>query len=202
VTLWKEVDPGADIISRYGVRKLDGVTPQAVLGVSYGVNYSDEDAILFAAEYFYNGAGYDDAHIYPWLMVEPAWFGEFAGPVQAALGPRAKTNDFRSFYVGRHYVGLSVVLVAPGNWNDHTFTLAAIANASDGSGIVRLDHSVVVNTYLTVESFLAGNMGNEGGEFRFSLDVPPQSVGGIPLTDRIRSPPPVLSAGVNLRVKL
>jgi len=201
VTLWEEVDPGADIISRYGVRKLDGVTPQAVLGVSYGVNYSDEDAIRFAAEYFYNGAGYDDAHIYPWLLVQPSWFGAEAAPVAAALG-FDKTNDFRSFYVGRHYVGLSVVLVAPGSWNDHTFTLAAIANASDGSGIVRLDHSVVVNTWLTVESYLSGNVGKEGGEFRFSLDVPPQTVGGIPLTDRIVVPPPVLSGGVNLRVKL
>jgi hypothetical protein len=200
VPLWEQTNPGApSILDRYGRRTLKGVTPQAVLGVSWEANYSDEDAVRFGAEYFYNGLGYDDAHIYPWLMVEPAWFGFPTTALPPAFAQ--KTNDFTPFYVGRHYAGAYVLLAAPGSWNDHTFTLSGIVNASDGSAIVRLDHSVVVNTYLTVESYVAGNVGKEGGEFRFALDVPPQSVGPL-VTPALRTPPPVMTAGVALRVKL
>jgi hypothetical protein len=201
VQLWEEVDPAADVLGRYGKATLDGVTAQAVLGVSYEVNYSDEDAVRFGAEYFYNGLGYDDAHIYPWLLFDGSFASAF-GVDPALLPPAlaAKTNDLRAFYVGRHYAGVYVLLAAPGSLNDHTFTLSAIANASDGSAVVRLDHSVLVNTYLTVESFLAGNVGKEGGEFRFSLDLP-ADVGGLG-NGRIRTAPPVLSGGVALRVKL
>jgi hypothetical protein len=201
VQLWEETNPGANILTRFGKRSPDGVSPQAVLGVSYAVNYSDEDAVRFGAEYFYNGPGYDDPHIYPWLMVDPGWVP--AVGLDPALLPAGKTNDFRSFYAGRHYAGAYLLLAAPGSWNDHTFTLNAIANVSDGSAIVRLDHSMVVNTYLTIESYVAGNVGNEGGEFRFSLDVPAQAVGPFAaLTQPLRTQPPILSAGVALRVKL
>jgi hypothetical protein len=204
VPLWEETSSANPLVGpspRFVRRTLDGVAPQAVVGASYAVNYSDQDAVRFAVEYFYNGLGYDDPHIYPWLMVEPGWFGELGAEVAAAIGS-TKTNDFRSFYVGRHYVGANVILAAPGSWNDQTFTFSAIVNASDGSGILRLDHSVVVNTYLTVESYLAGSVGKEGGEFRFSLDVPSQVLAGPIVTPPIRTPPPVLAGGVALRVKL
>ena len=188
VQLWEEIDPAAPtVFDRYGKRSLDGITPQAVLGVSYAVNYSDEDAVRFGAEYFYNGAGYDDPHIYPWL--------------QRALVLPGESNDYVPFYVGRHYAGAFALLAAPGTWNDHTFTLNVLANLSDGSATVRIDHSMVVNTYLTVESFLAGYVGTEGGEFRFALDVSKAEI-GPPLTADLRTQPPVLSGGVALRVKL
>jgi hypothetical protein len=200
VQLWREVDPTASIVGRYGKRALDGVSPQAVLGVSWAANYTDEDVVRVGAEYFYNGPGYDDPHIYPWLMVDSSW-----APVvgfDPSFLPPGKTNDFRSFYAGRHYVGAYVLLAAPGSWNDHTFTLNAIANLSDGSGVVRLDHSVLVNTWLTVESFLSGSVGKEGGEFRFSLDIPPQTIAPGVVTPALRTQPPVLAAGAALRVKL
>jgi hypothetical protein len=210
VQLWEMNGPSNELAS-YRPRSLDGVTPQAVLGVSYAISYSDEDAVRVAAEYFYNGLGYDDAHIYPWLLAQPALFaGEPATAqpaIAAALG--GKGSDFSPYYLGRHYAGLSVLLASPGSWNDHTFTLSAIANLSDGSAIVRLDHAVIVNTWLTVESYLAGNLGKEGGEFRFALHVPSITVPdptaippGTVKTAPIDSPPPVLSAGVALRVKL
>jgi hypothetical protein len=204
VQLWQEVDPSASILGRYGKRTLDGVSPQAVLGVSWAANYTDEDVVRLGAEYFYNGPGYDDPHIYPWLLVESAWFAEAPPPIPAtvedALG--GKTNDFRSFYAGRHYIGAFVLLQAPGSWNDHTFTLNVIANLSDGSGVVRVDHSVLVNTWLTVESFVSGSVGKEGGEFRFSLDVPSQTLAPGVVTPALRTQPPVLAVGAALRVKL
>ena len=175
VQLWEEIAPAAPtVFDRYGKRTLDGITPQAVLGVSYAVNYSDEDAVRFGAEYFYNGAGYDDPHIYPWL--------------QRSLVLPGESNDYVPFYVGRQYAGAFALLAAPGSWNDHTFTLNVLANLSDGSATVRLDHSMVVNTYLTVESFLAGYVGNEGGEFRFALDISQAEI-GPPLTADLRTQP-------------
>jgi hypothetical protein len=189
VQLWEETNPAGNVFLRYGKRKPEGITPQAVLGVSYALNYSDEDAIRFGAEYFYNGFGYDDPHVYPWLL-------------RAAILP-TESNDFVPFYAGRHYAGAFALLAAPGSWNDHTFTLNVLANLSDGSATIRLDHSVVVNTYLTVESYLAGDVGTEGGEFRFSLDIPPLLVDPVgPLTPPIRTQPAVMRAGVALRVKL
>lgn len=206
VQLWDDSNPGAQVIlDRYERRKIGGLLPQAVLGVSYAANYSDEDAVRFAAEYFYNAMGYDDAHIYPWLIAQPALFADQPETVQAAIAAAlaGKGMDFTSFYVGRHYAGLSVLLARPGRWNDHTLSFSAIANLSDGSAILRLDHSVVVNTWLTVESYLAGNVGKEGGEFRFSLNVPPQPTSPTgPMTEPIRTQPPVLSGGVALRLKL
>lgn len=202
VQLWEEVNPDGDLLDRYGKARLDGVAAQAVIGLSWEANYTDEDVIRVGAEYFYNGLGYDDPHVYPWLMVDASWAGALGIPDPALLPSQlqGKTNDFRAFYVGRHYAGLYVLLAAPGSWNDTTFTLSALANASDGSAILRLDHSVRVNTHLTVETFLSGHVGKEGGEFRFSLDVP-ADVGGYG-NPAIRTPPPVMSAGVALRVKL
>jgi hypothetical protein len=200
VRLWEKTNPGApSYLERYGERARDGVIPQAVLGVSYAVNYSDEDAVRFGAEYFYNGAGYDDPSIYPWLQLDTSAASSLGVTLPGSLG--TKTNDFRAFYVGRQYAGAYALLAKPGSWNDHTFTLSVIANASDGSGILRLDHAVQVNTYLTVESYLAANVGKEGGEFRFSLDVPLAEL-GLGTAGRIRTQPPVLSGGVALRVKL
>jgi hypothetical protein len=189
VQLWEEINPAGNVFLRYGKRKPEGITPQAVLGVSYAFNYSDEDAVRVGAEYFYNGFGYDDPHVYPWLL-------------RGAVLP-TESNDYVPFYVGRHYAGAFALLAAPGSWNDHTFTLNVLANLSDGSATIRLDHSVMVNTYLTVESYLAGNVGTEGGEFRFSLDIPPLLVDPLgPLTPPIRTQPAVMTAGVALRVKL
>jgi hypothetical protein len=106
---------------------------------------------------------------------------------------------FTPFYLGRQYAGLSILLAQPGAWNDTSLVLSALANLSDGSGIVRLDHSVVLNTYLTLETFVAGHLGHQGGEFRFRLDVPP--IDGV-TTQPVVTSPPVLDLGIALRVKL
>jgi len=102
-----------------------------------------------------------------------------------------------------------VVAPAPGSWNDTTFTLSALGSLTDGSALVRLDHSVLINTYLRVETFVAGHVGHAGGEFRFGATVPPQYLGTSPPPDSIPvyTPvitinPPVLDFGVALRVSL
>jgi hypothetical protein len=167
----------------------DRLTPAALVGVEWSWKYSDEDLLRAGAEFFWDDAGYSDPHVYPVLL---------ASPYNPANGGDTRVA-FTPFYVGRRYAALFVNVPKPGRWNDTTFTVTVVANLDDGSAIARLDHSVVVNTYLTVESYLAGHLGKEGGEFRFGATLPPQAIfGGASIT----LPTPVLDMGVALRVKL
>lgn len=168
-----------------------GLTPQIVVGGSWSRNYTDEDVFTVGAEYFYDDTGYDDARIYPYLL---------AVPVLHAGEP----SPFSSFYLGKHQAGLFVTLPAPGSWNDTTLTASVLGNLSDGSFVVRLDHSVLALTYLRVETYVAGHLGTRGGAYRFALDVDPSDFAGtpIPVSERIVVPPAVLDLGVALRVDL
>jgi hypothetical protein len=156
----------------YQAYELTGFQPQVVVGGSWSWKYSDEDTLTLGGEYFYNAPGYDDPAVYPGLV---------------AAAPPGQTY-FNLFYLGREYAGVYLLLPKPGRWNDTTFTLSALGNLSDRSYIVRLDHSVVLNTYLQLETYVAGHAGHEGGEFKFAL--------------RPFVPPPVLDLGVALRVRL
>lgn len=164
----------------------DRVTPAALVGFEWSWKYSDEDLIRAGAEYYFDDAGYDDAHVYPVLIASPYVSGD-------------TREAFTPFYLGRHYGAVFVNVPKPGSWNDTTFTLSLLANLSDGSGIARLDHSVVINTYVTVETYAAGHVGKRGGEFRFGATIPPQA--GVTTTETV-IPTPVLDLGVALRVKL
>jgi hypothetical protein len=188
------------------------VTPQAVLGVAWSWRYSDQDALTLGGEYFYNAAGYDDPHVYPVLLASPylpldvtapGCPGDPANPgsytPECPVDPRPA---FTPFYLGRHYAGIFLALPAPGRWNDTTFTVSALANLSDGSGLVRLDHAVLLNTYLTLETFVAGHLGEEGGEFRLGVSVPGQGLGGGYQTQALTLATPILDLGVALRLKL
>ena len=168
--------------------ELDRITPQLVLGVEWSHKYSDQDALVAGLEYFFNDAGYDSAQVYPVLL---------ASPYLAPGTPAA----FTPFYLGRHYGAAYLSLPSPGRWNDTTLTGSVIANLSDGTLVVRLDHAVLINTYLTLETYLAGHAGHEGGEFRFGGTIPPQQVGGV-TTAPYPIPIPVLDAGVALRLRL
>ncbi|HET9554873.1 MAG TPA: hypothetical protein VFP50_18050 [Anaeromyxobacteraceae bacterium] len=185
--------PGADpkLLASYERDEWSRVTPAVVVGAEWSINYSDEDAVTLGAEYFYDDAGYRSARIYPVLIASP-----FVPRADGTLDGRAA---FTPFYLGRQYAGAYVALPRPGRWNDTTITLSVIANLSDGSAIARLDHVVVLNTYLTLESYVAGHLGHEGGELRFGLDVaaqPPFTTAAVVV------PAPVLDLGVAVRVKL
>jgi hypothetical protein len=193
---WEEV-PGTDastpVFSRYRVKPLDGVTPAAVVGAEWSWKYSDQDTLTVGGEYSYDAAGYDSAAIYPFLLALPQ-----------LPGTPDQRPAFLPFYLARQYLGLYLYLPAPGRWNDTTFTLSALGSLTDGSGLVRLDHSVLINTYLRLETFVAGHLGNVGGEFRLGGTIPPQNLGGSPpvYSPAIPIKPPVLDLGVALRVVL
>ena len=151
--------------------------PQVVAGAELTLRYSDQDTVSFGAEYFYNGLGYDEPDLYPWLSVGPTvdcylakvQAGDLEG-ADACVG--SQPSAFRPFYLGRHYAAAYAYLADPGGWNDTTFTLSALANLSDGSAILRFDHRVSLLSYLSVNSYISGHLGEEGGEFRYAVDIP------------------------------
>jgi hypothetical protein len=193
---WRVVNPSADpLLGRYALVQPEGPSPQVVAGGTWAHKYSDQDSVTVGAEYFFQDSGYTDPHVYPFLF--------FGAP---ALGPtgfaRQDPSAFTSFHLGRHYAGAFVDLPSPGSWNDTTFTLSALGNLSDKSGVIRLDHSVLVLTYLRVETFVQGHVGAKGGEFRlgFTYDLPPLAA---PLgISSIAVKAPVVDAGIALRVSL
>lgn len=152
-----------------------GTWLQAVGSVEWSAKYSDEDTLTVGAEYFYNQGGYDDTSAYPYLI---GW------------------NAYVPFYLGRHYLALSLLLPKPGSWNDTTVTLTGVANLSDRSGVVRLDWSTTFLTWLRFEFFAQGHLGQRGGEFRFTVPPIPGAPAGLTL------PAPTVDAGVALRVAL
>ena len=192
--------PDEPLIPPYGRCDPYRFIPQVVVGASYSVKYSDEDSVTFGGEYFYDDSGYDGASIYPVLLG-----AAFLSPLEVPPIPPATTsvsgqpNPFTPFYLGKHYAGAYVSLPNPGSWNHTTFTLSVLGNLSDESFIARLDHSVLVNTYLRIETYLAGHFGSREGEFRLGFTIPPQP--GI-TTQTTTLPPLVAEAGVALRVTL
>jgi hypothetical protein len=193
-TRWREVDPALPLPDRFEPYAPEGAAPAVVAGAEWSVKYSDEDALTLGGEWFYNDAGYEDARLYPVLLyaqVDPEFF----------LGTGATAEPwFTPFYLGKHYAGAYLALPAPGSWNDTTFTLSALANLSDRTAIVRLDHSVLVNTYLRVETFVAVHAGRKGGEFRFA--VTPESLAAVGLPPVITVGAAVVDLGIALRVDL
>jgi hypothetical protein len=193
---WEEV-PGTSssdpVLTRYREKTFTGVTPAAVVGAEWTWKYSDQDTLTVGGEYSWDAAGYGSADIYPFLLSLPY-----------LPGTPDQRPAFLPFYLARQYLGLYLFLPAPGSWNDTSFTLSALGSLTDGSAVIRLDHSVRINTHLLIETFISGHLGNEGGEFRFGGTIPPQNLGGNPpiYTPTIPVSPPVLDFGVALRVKL
>jgi hypothetical protein len=126
--------------------------PQIVAGLDYTWRYGDQDYLVLAAEYFFNDAG---------------------TTLPGTYLPMLFNGVFQPLYVGRHYVSLAAYLVSPGDWNDTTFSLVGLANLSDKTGLVRFNYTVKVLTYLTVNAFISGFVGEAGGEFRFRARIPP-----------------------------
>ena len=136
------------------VDRSDEWIPQVVVGAEIGIPYGDDDAVYLGAEFFYNGMGYDEPELYPWLLF---------------------TGDFTPLYLGRRYFGVYASAQGPGSWNDTTLIASLLGNLSDGSFLARFDWRVRLLTYLDLNTFAAVHFGNEG-EFHFGLNLPPTEV--------------------------
>lgn len=183
------LDPGAPQPPTPYSRK-DEWIPQLVAGAEIGIPYGDDDAVYVGAEYFYNGMGYDDPTLYPWLLF---------------------TGDFVPLYLGRHYAGIYASATGPGAWNDTTLIASLLGNLTDGSYLARFDWRVRLLTYLDLNTFAAVHFGNEG-EFHFRLKLPamevpeellPQLPPGLAetLAAGLEVPPAVLDLGVGISLR-
>jgi hypothetical protein len=112
------------------------------------------------------------------------------------------TSAFTPFYLGRHYAGAYLYLPRPGSWNLHSFTLSAIANLSDRTALVRLDWNMALLTYLRLEAYAQGHLGEASGEFRLGLDVPAQDLGGGQSSPAFSRGASTVDVGVALRLSL
>lgn len=150
--------------------------PQVVAGADIDIPYGDDDSFTIGAEYFYNGAGYDDPRIYPLLMA---------------------TGGFTPLYLGEHYAGLYATAMGPGQWNDTTLIASVLGNLSDQSYLGRFDYRVRLLTYLDVNTFVAYHFGDPG-EFRLGMSVPGREIPADQL-DLIPAPlQPLLANGVTV----
>jgi len=156
----------------------EGWTPGATAGVEWTFAYADNETATVGAEYFYNSTGYTDPELYPALL--------FSG----LLSP---------FYMGKHYAALYATVFGPGSWDKVSFLLFNLANLSDRSFVTRLNFSVQVMTYLTVEAYGAVHYGNPNGVFRLGMQVDP-----IPvlLPEGLNLPAALWDVGMGLRVSL
>lgn len=162
------------------LKPLPGVRPQVTAGGNWSTNLSDKDALTVGLEGFYNSVGYDDAHVYPLLLV---------------------AGQFTPFYLGQYYAGAFGVVQLPRGQVVNSFVLSTLGNLSDQSFITRLDYSATVLTHLRVELYGDVHYGTDGGEFRFgvnSAQLPVQG-GQIPA---VLVPTPLFDAGVALRVSI
>lgn len=167
------------------VSRRDEVIAQWVSGAELAVRYGDQDSVYIGGEYFYNNAGYDNSNLYPYLLIR---------------------GGYAPFYLGRHYASLSVALPSPGDWNDTTFSLVGIANISDRSGVVRLDYTTLLLSYLRFNAFAQVHGGDRGDEFKLGFDVPaiPFPVEGVPaeLLNGFSVLAPQFTVGVGLTVEI
>jgi hypothetical protein len=170
-------DPLVLIATGYETRSVP-VAVGATGGLSYDIALPNKRSLNLGAEYFFNSVGYDNKRIYPFLL--------FSGA-------------FQPFYNGKHYAALTVALID--NGARVTTVLSNIGNLSDMSFVSRVDFSITVLSYLSVEAFAAVHYGQRGGEFRFAYSQAATTFGGVDIP-AISIPAPLIDAGLGLRMSL
>jgi hypothetical protein len=142
-------EPGAE--QPTAVSQREQLIPQLLAGVDATIPYADKRTFVVGVEYFYNGAGYDDATLYPWLLL---------------------TNTYQPLFTGRHYAAGFFSVVAPFGWEEASFRFNTIGNLSDTSFISRLDGTFRLYSTMDLNLFVAGHYGRPG-ELTFATEVPP-----------------------------
>ncbi|MDP1918184.1 MAG: hypothetical protein Q8L14_18210 [Myxococcales bacterium] len=151
----------ADELSKFDVNigRGTGVYAQVSGGLSWQFNYTDKNFGVLAAEYFYNPAGYSNPVEYQaGLFIAQGVYRLTPDPVQQI-----------PLYAGRHY--LALIASAPGIPEFPWISISAtnLLNLNDISGLVRLDVTFRVLTYLNVQVFGSLFYGQKGGELRFQI---------------------------------
>lgn len=158
-------------------REDDWIT-QGTASVEISFDVTDEDTLSLGAEAFVNHAGYTDPGVYAWLLAN---------------------GQYTPFYVGRQYAGAYLYYPSPGPLDDTSVTFSALANLSDDTGVLRLDHRWNPLTWLDITTYAAYYFG-EQGEFYYALSVP--AVPGVEtLEDGLEIVPDRWNVGVWAQVR-
>jgi hypothetical protein len=176
------LDPGPGQTFFPGIYQRDKPSfyePQVAMGLNYSFRYGNNRTVVMGGEYFYNGLGYSDPAIYPYLLAN---------------------NAAIFFYLGKQYAGLYILADKPGDWTNTTVNFSTLGNLSDHTFISRIDVFQTVLTHLRFEAFFDVHYGGNG-EFHYGLNVPATTFGGVSIPN-IHITPPLFDAGVALRVAL
>lgn len=169
--------------------------------LEHTIAIGEDDNIIWGFEGFYNPEGY--ASLDAELDAVEGYAKELA--IASAAGAPTPAFPLSFFYTGRWYAALFAVAMGPGSWNDTSITVSALANLSDGSGMLRLDVGQTLLQHLRLEAFAGLNLGSDG-EFRFYTEGMRQRLG--PLVQAAGLDPatlfkrPLASFGLNLRMSL
>ena len=182
-----------DLAAEVGLTFAEATPTVQVSGkVEYGVKYSDEDVLYLGLEYFYNQTGVSSL--------------ADALPSAAEIAAGAEVAFPQFFYIGKHYGALMLLLPGPGRWNDVNFTLSTIGNFSDLSFVTRLDVSVKVLTFMSLQMYVAGHYGEQGelriGEETFGDFTPLLKAALYPDDPDRTFPTQLLDIGLNLRIDI
>ncbi len=194
------------------LEKLSGVEPyrpngifvQVSGGASWQFNYTDKNAAILFAEYFYNPAGFTSPVGYQLQTFAPSVLGVSLDPIQSV-----------SLYGGQHNlaVGLLATSVPGADWI--SVSLNNIVIISEPSAMTRIDVTFRVLSYLNVQLFAAALYGNTGGQLRFTLSgkqiqtlsalqdlTSPGTGAALMTTLKPLQLPPVALGGVLLRLSI
>ncbi len=187
-----------------------GVTAQVSGGVSFQFNYTDNNSMVLAAEYFFNPMGYGSTLEYLIDTSMPLFRSALPG---AADPGQVDPIQRVPLYQGKH--SLALIVAAPGlpqlPWI--SLTASTIISFMDPSGLTRLDATFRVLQFLNVSVFGAVFYGQTGGELRFRLPadaiadqitpfLPADQRGPLRVGLRQADAPPILQAGVLLRLSI
>jgi hypothetical protein len=120
---------------------------QMVGGVEYGIKYSDEDAIYFGYEFFWNSLGQSNFELETYAFI---------------------SGSARPFYLGKRYHAGYMRLPNPGNWNSFSSIATVVHNQTDKTGIARLNLDWSITPRVSFGTFWGRYYGKKG-EFRFQL---------------------------------
>lgn len=146
----------ANGVSSYSIR--DQLVPKVDVGLSRTFDAFDVlDRISVIAEFFYNGAGYDDNMF------------QKLGPIGLAALQNFLTGYFQPGYYGKYY-GALFITVNQFIVSNMTLTLSGLANLSDTSGIamVALAYDPVNNFELSLQ--LGSFLGPDNSEYTVSFN--------------------------------
>lgn len=163
-------DPAAGVLPN-AASYADELIPQGLVGAELSVGYNDGDTAYLGIEYFYNGRGYRNGDLYPYMV-----FQDLAAR-QNCVGLACPGRAFQPLYMGRHYGAAYLSLPKPGSWDDTTFTGTYLGNFDDGSMTARLDYELSIFSFLVMSVYAQGHFGKRG-ELKFGADIAP--VPGFP----------------------